>query len=122
VNTNLTAVVYNFDAENKGFYSSAAKHVMKKDDSYIFKKRFLMQDYNTGMNGLEITKINGGNDVITRKKITENDSLSLKSILTLPEVTVRFSRVNLPATNIMLKSNLNMNYIKYWNFLNRKRP
>ena len=36
----------------------------------------------------------------------------------MPEVTVRFSRVNLPGTDILIKSNLNKHFIQYWNFLN----
>ena len=45
--------------------------------------------------------------------------MSLKSFITLPEAVVRFSHVNLPSTNIMMKSNLAKNYISYWRILNK---
>jgi hypothetical protein len=44
--------------------------------------------------------------------------LEVKSILTLPEPAVRFSHINLPATTIYEKANLNNTFINYWQLLN----
>jgi hypothetical protein len=38
----------------------------------------------------------------------------------LPESTVSFSRVNLPSTNMLVKSNLALNFLSYWRLLNSK--
>lgn len=121
VNTDLQAVV-----DNEGdFYSSVVKsNVIKIGNAIdysnnINRKRFLMQEYNVGMTNIEINKIRGAGDITQRKNLTPNDRITIKSFLTLPEVNVRFSRVNLPATNIFIKANLNRHYLNYWNFLKR---
>jgi hypothetical protein len=121
VNTDLYAVV-----DNEGdFYSSVVKsNMIKMGNAYVSsnninRKRFLMQEYNVGMTNIEINKIRGAGDITQRKNLTPNDRITIKSFLTLPEVTVRFSRVNLPATNIFIKANLNRHYLNYWNFLKR---
>jgi len=43
----------------------------------------------------------------------ETDNLFLKSIITFSEPVARFSRVNLPGTDIMIKSNLSTQFINY---------
>ena len=43
--------------------------------------------------------------------------MAIKSLLTLPEPTVRFARVNLMCTNLLEKSNLNMHFLNYWQLL-----
>lgn len=109
VETNITAVVDNL----YDFYSSIAR------SDNIKRKRFLIQEYNLGMNTLETQRIAGGGEIIKIKSVTKPDEMSLKSFITLPEAAVRFSHVNLPATNIMIKSNLSKNYISYWRMLNK---
>ena len=109
VETNITAVVDNL----YDFYSSVAR------SDNIKRKRFLIQEYNLGMNTLETQRIAGGGEVVKIKAVAKPDQMSLKSFITLPEAAVRFSRVNLPSTNIMMKSNLSENYISYWRMLNK---
>ena len=46
--------------------------------------------------------------------MTKNDTMSVKSIMTLPEPVVQFSQINLPKTSIYDKSNLNMKFLNYW--------
>ena len=48
------------------------------------------------------------------------DMLSLKSIVTLPEPTIYFSKINLPNTNILDRSNLGLHFLQYWKLLNKK--
>ena len=124
VNTTLTVIIDNFD----DFYSSVQGH-----DTYSYphstnkyerrqarqRKRFALQSYTTGLTGLEMTKLRGENPIITRNNLTANDSMDIKSVLTLPEPTVRFARVNLQATNILDKANLNLHFLNYWQLLNR---
>ena len=109
VETNITAIVDNL----YDFYSSVSKN------DNIKRKRFLIQEYNLGMNTLETQRIAGGGEVIKIKNVTRPDQMSIKSFITLPEAAVRFSHVNLPATNIMMKCNLSQNYLSYWRMLNK---
>lgn len=109
VETNISAIVDNL----YDFYSSVAKN------DNIKRKRFLIQEYNLGMNTLETQRIAGGGEVVKIKNVTRPDVMSIKSFITLPEAAVRFSHVNLPATNIMMKCNLSQNYLSYWRMLNK---
>ena len=114
VNANITAIINNLD----DFKSSVAG--INKDtgnELQLKQRKFVIQTYNLGMTSLEMNKIKGGDLIVNRKQLTENDKLTIKSVLMLPEVTVRFSRVTMPSTNILIKSNLNMNYLNYWQLL-----
>jgi len=46
------------------------------------------------------------------------DKIFINSFVSLPQPVVKFSNISLPSTNILQKSNLNMNYVYYWRFLN----
>ena len=116
VNANINAVVDNLE----DFYSSVITYSSKSKNSFVVRKRFLTQEYNTGLDTIEMNKVRGSGDIVTRKQLTPNDNLTLKSLMTLPEPVVRFSRVNLPSTNIFIKANLNNSYLNYWQLLNRK--
>lgn len=111
VGTNITAVISSLD----NFNSYVAK--VSDSSSKIKTKRFLMQDYNLGENTIESTK-KGGKITTKVKNITQPDAISIKSLLTLPESTVVFSHINLPSTDILIKSNLNQNFLAYWRTLN----
>jgi hypothetical protein len=52
-------------------------------------------------------------------KLTPSDSISLKSILTLPEPAVRFSHITLPGTSIYAKANLNNTFLNYWQLMKK---
>jgi len=114
VNTSIAAIVDNLG----DFFSSVL--AAGKDASDIKRRRFVIQAYNLGINGLEVKKFRGGETAIMQKKITENDTMVLKSLLFLPEVTIRFARINLPYTNILLKANLNEHFLNYWQLLQNK--
>jgi hypothetical protein len=108
VSTNITAVVSNLE----DFYSSVAKN------NDVKRKRFLIQTYNLGQNTIETSRIKGSSGVtIKLKQITKPDTINVKSLLTLPRSAVSFSHINLPSTNIFIKSGLNMNFIPYWRML-----
>ena len=112
VNTTIMSVV-----DTQGDFVSSVESIT--NDSYL-TKRFAVQTYNTGTTGMEVIKVRGENPIIKRNQITASDNLYLKSFLTLPEQTVLFSKVNLPASNMLLKANLNMKYLNYWQLLNHK--
>lgn len=97
-------------------YSSA----VKKD--IVLSRRFVFQRYNTGLSRLQATNVKGSKMIAHRTHLTPNDLLSLQSILTLPEPTIRFSQINLPGCNILTKSNLQLNFLNYWQLLKKNTP
>jgi len=104
ISQNMDVVIDNLGK----FYSS----ISKKDS--IRQRRFLITRYNLGLSKLQTTQLTS---TVMKTKIipmTKNDTISVKSILTLPEPVVRFSNITLPKTSIYDKSNLNMKYLNYW--------
>ena len=111
VNTNINAVVNNFN----NFESSVA------ENSEIKIKKYFIQGYILGANTLQYKNIKRGKLDITLNKISQNDTISLQSLLILPEQVFKFSRINLPTTNILQRANLNTTFINYWQLLNKNK-
>jgi hypothetical protein len=125
VNTTITAVVDNlgdFKSSVDGSDTFTSPHNTNKNKRRrkIQSKRFALQTYTIGTTGLEVTKVRGENPLIKRKELTKSDRLDLKSLLMLPEPTVRFSQVNMQTPNILLKANLNLQFLNYWQLLRSK--
>jgi len=110
VETEINAIVDNLD----DLYSTVV------DVSKIKNRRFVIQRYNLGLDKLEASNFKGSHMIARRVKLTENDQISINSIVTLPEPTVQFSQINLPGSNLLVKSNLNMNFLNYWQLLKQK--
>ena len=104
---NLNVVIDNLE----DMYSSVVS------SSNLNRQRFLITKYNLGLNKLAIKDKKGSKIFTEIKKLTPNDIINIKSILTLPSVIIKYSHVNLPNTNIMVKSHLNNNVFQYWPFL-----
>ena len=109
VSTNITGTVDNLD----DYYSSVAHNDAVK------RKRFYLQRYNLGQDSLESHKNPSGDVVVRRRRLTQPDMISIRSLLFLPESTVSFSRINLPSTSVMTRADLNQNFLQYWAFLNQ---
>jgi len=101
---NFDTVIDNLD----NFYSSIAKN------DTIKRKRFLISRYNLGLSKLQTTELTSIKMKTKVVPMTNNDLISVKSIMTLQEPAVHFSNINLPSTNIYDKSNLNRNFLNYW--------
>jgi len=113
VSQNIDTVIDNLGR----FYSS----VEKKDS--VRQRRFLISRYNLGLSKLQTTHLT--NSVMKAKRVpmTKNDTMSVKSIMTLPEPVVQFSKINLPKTSIYDKSrtaiNVNLPTIYFFIILNK---
>ena len=101
---NFDTVIDNLD----NFYSSIAKN------DTIKRKRFLISRYNLGLSKLQTTELTSTTMKTKVIPMTNNDLISVKSMLTLPESVVYFSNISLPSTNIYDKTNLNRNFLNYW--------
>lgn len=110
VETDINAIVDNL----QDLYST----VVSRSD--ITNRRFIIQRYNLGLDKLHATNLKGSKLIAHRVKLTENDPISINSIITLPESTVRFSQVNLPGSNLLVKANLNLHFLNYWQLLKQK--
>lgn len=104
---NFDTVIDNLDK----FYSSIAKNDTLK------RTRFLITRYNLGLSKLQTTELTSIKMKTKMIPMTNNDLMSVKSMLTLPEPVVFFSNIHLPATTIYDKTNLNKNYLHLWKIL-----
>lgn len=109
INVPITSVVNNMD----GYKST----VFKKQN--ITVQPFLTQEHSLGQSILtqHVTK---KSTKLIRSVIIPNDRLDITSLLTLQEPIVRFSRINLPSTDIVTKANLNTNFLSYGRLLRRR--
>ena len=88
----------------------------------ISRRKFVIQTYNLGVSKLEKIETHAKKSYLKRVNLTPNDRITIKSFVSLPEPAIKYSQINLPKTNILDKSSLNMNNIMYWTFLNQKTP
>lgn len=116
VNSNITAII-----DNLGNFYSTAVTGKGADEEHLHRRRFVIQRYNLGLNKLE-----SGSEVFSRSRhpynfsqLTSNDSIGVSSYLVLPEQAVRYSRIHLPGTNILDRTNLNAHNLNYWEMLRK---
>ena len=110
VETDITVIIDNLE----DMYSSVFSN------NNIKSRRFVIQKYNTGLTKLETKEITSTRITTTRVKMTNPDIMSIKSFITLPEPTIRFSKINLPGTSLLDKANLNAIFLNYWQLFNKK--
>jgi hypothetical protein len=110
VNANINVAIDNLE----DLYSSVFSNNM------IRNRRFVISKYNLGETKLDMTDTTAAKMNTIRVKITDNDTMSLKSIMTLPEPTIRFSKINLPGTDILTRATLNETFLNYWELLKKK--
>ena len=107
VNSDMNVIIDNLG----DLYST----VVAKDA--IVNRKFVINRYNLGLDRLQATNLKGSKMVSHRVKLTKNDNIAINSLITLPEPTVRFSQVNLPGSSILVKSNLSLHFLNYWQLL-----
>jgi hypothetical protein len=109
VNDNLNAIIDNLGELNSSIFKNNG----------INRRKFIIQTYNLGQSRLNATENQAKKTFLKRVKLTPNDNIAIKSFITLPEPTVRYSHINLPRTNVLEKSNLNMHHLNYWQLLRK---
>ena len=110
VEANLNTVIDNLEDMYSSVYSG----------NNIRNRRFVIQKYNLGSSKLDTVDATSSRLITTRVKMTNPDTMSIKSFITLPEPTIRFSRINLPGSSLLDKANLNQVFLNYWEFLKKK--
>jgi hypothetical protein len=86
----------------------------------VRSRRFVIQKYNMGLTRLDTLDVTGSRLMTTRVKMTNPDTMSIKSFVTLPESVIRFSKINLPGTTLLDRANLNQVFVEYWQLLKKK--
>jgi hypothetical protein len=112
VNNEITTIIDNLE----DMYSSVY------NNKNVVSRRFVIQKYNLGLTKLDT--INSTNSRLITKPVfmTPSDTMSIKSFITLPEPVIRFSKINLPSTTLLDRTNLNQHFIHYWQLLKKKTP
>ena len=110
VKSDINVIIDNLE----DFYSSVF------NNNNIRTRRFVIEKYNLGLSKLDTIESTNSRLNTKRVQITKPDTMSIKSFLFLPEPTIRFSKVNLPGTDILTKANLNLVFLNYWEFLKKK--
>ena len=87
------------------------------NDNIIDKSRFSTEVFNQGQKMLETDYINNKR-IYNFKDLTPNEKIIIISFITLPLPILNFSKINLEYTSIYNKSNLNMNFLNYFQLLN----
>lgn len=110
VNDNINSIIDNL--------SNLSSIVVKNEN--LVKRKYIIQNYNLGLTKLQPKENQQKKIFFKRENLTPNDTITIKSFITLPEPVLRYSHINLPGTNILEKSNLNLNNVNYWQLLNKK--
>jgi hypothetical protein len=109
IKENTNTIVNNSD----NFYSSVFSNNKQK------QKQFFTEQYNLGLNRLLASNFSGNKMLSTVVPLTTPDLLFISSFITLPEPTIRFSRINLPSSSILDRANLNHTFLNYWKLLKK---
>jgi hypothetical protein len=89
VNTNITCIINNL---TDMLSSVCSKNKMRE-------RRFVISKYNLNLTALE--KVQNEKDNNVRVNINPPDLMSISSFITLPEPTLKFSKINLPNTPLI---------------------
>jgi hypothetical protein len=107
---NIDAIVDNLE----NFESTILKH------NQLSKRKYLIERYNLGDTTMEPEILKTGRRIYIRKNSNPNDTITLKSVITLPQSIMKYSKSELPSTNIMNRTSLAANPPLLFRILKRK--
>lgn len=110
VQSDLTAIV-----DTLGDLYSSVVHRAERT-----ARRFVVQRYNLGQERVQPDNLKGSQMVSHRVRMTPNDPIAVRSVLTLPAPAVQFSHINLPGTDLLTRANLNRHFLNYWQMLKQQ--
>lgn len=105
----IDAVVDNLDDFNSTVYTKSGAS----------KRQYVIQRYNLGLTKLDNQLLKSGKTVYTRSAMTPNDTVCLKSFVTMPAPVVRFSALQLPSTSILDRAALHHHYFMLFRTLRK---
>ena len=84
------------------------------------QKRFVIQRYNMGLQKQDSLLMKSGKTIFIRNNMTPNDEINIKSLIMMPSECVEFSKVDLPSTSILKKSQYSQLFVSLFRLLNNK--
>ena len=120
VNANINAIVDNDDDFFSSTYGTEYTPLSRKPMSLVRSTRFVSQPYTLGLTYLSSVRETPQKTTTQRVALTHNDRLYIKNFITLPMPVVKYSKINLPMTTILERTNLHLTQFNYWEFLNTK--
>ena len=115
-------VIVSSDVEKDSLYSNVALPFEKSEDGEvdadIIKTKFLMERYNTEIQ-YPYKKNAKSKESSLFTTLFPSDKLAFRSLFTLPEPFIAFSKIRLPNTNILQKTSLHRNYPYFFRYLNK---
>ncbi len=109
VNANLLAVIDNLE----DFYTNVAQNEVP------IRCRFVLGGYDKSLTHLKSADLKKTLQTSTINPIVHNDRMDITGFLTLPEPAIIYSKINLPTTSILLKSQLNKVMFNYFSLLKK---
>ena len=114
VQTDLNVVVNNLEEFNSTVFGTEQKSI-----PMVHKQRFVIEAYTRGLTKLDTIRESITKTTIERRRLTPNNDISILSFLTFPAMMVEYSRVHLPKSSILLKTELSHLNMSYYLLLNR---
>jgi hypothetical protein len=110
--------------DNLGNYKSETiKPVNSTRRGFAYEKRitqFVVQRYNLGLTKMGEKVMKNGKKIYVRVPMIPNDKLTLKSLIMLPSSVIQFSKINLPMTSMLERSNLHNDFFMLFRALDSK--
>lgn len=113
IQTAMETIVDNLE----NFYSTVLS-ASKEREGYI-RRQNVIQRYELGQHYLASTISRTGRKIYIRTPLTQNDPLTMKSIMMMPPTVTQFSSIDLPGSTILTKSGLSQNYLYLFRILNK---
>jgi hypothetical protein len=88
------------------FYSSVLKLSGQMTEG-IARRKYVIQKYDLGLNRRQIQN-RGDREVVETTYLTRPDTMHIKSLVFLPVSVMNYSRIHLPTTSILERSNIHM--------------
>lgn len=114
VDSEIESIVNNLE----DFYSTVALAV--KGNVQYARRQYVVQKYDLGTTYLEPKLSKQGKKIYVRKNLTPNESISIRSLLTLPLPVWHFSKVKLPLSSILTKTQFSQQFFQLYRYFNRR--
>lgn len=88
-------------------------------DKQLSRFKYMVQRYNIGVERPSSTELKGGMKVSLKRQLNPPDKISVQSLFIMPHSVVKYSHVDLPGTNIMIRSQLSQNHLDYFRLFHK---
>jgi len=114
VQTSMECIVNNLD----NFYSTVLWS--SKDTENYSRTQFVIQKYNLGMKRLAPAISKQGKKIFIREKMTPDDVMTMRSLMTLPLPAIHFSQIHLPMSSILTKTQYSQHFLQMFRLFHKK--